>query len=411
MKAIYWLRNDLRIHDNATLNLFCEQASQGLVVWCAGATFHRAGELRQSFVLHSLEEISVTLKTKGLPVIRSFSQAREIVPRLAQQYSIDKIFVSAEGTPEEKAEENDVAAGWNGTLQRVEQASLLHVDDLPFAVPETPDVFTQYRIQVEKQLRVRGPLPLPARWPSSIEGLTIPAFHGSLRALFHPQIAPGENAGRARLQDYLWVRDGLRNYKETRNGMLDWDDSSKLSPWLAVGALSPRTIYFEIQRYEKERCKNESTYWLFFELLWRDFFRLIMEKKQGEVFGKRPALEPQQERDLLRWMQAETGDDFIDANMIELAETGWLSNRGRQNVASYLAKELDVPWQYGAEYFEHQLIDYDPCNNWGNWAYLAGVGQDPRNRRFNTSRQADLYDPTGEYRKKWLTGRRSTSRT
>jgi len=126
MKAIYWLRNDLRIHDNATLNLFCEQAAQGLVVWCASASFHRAGELRQSFVLHSLEEISVRLKTKGLPVIRSFNQAREIVPKLAQQYSIDKIFVSAEGTPEEKAEENDVAAGWNGNLQRVEQASLLH---------------------------------------------------------------------------------------------------------------------------------------------------------------------------------------------------------------------------------------------------------------------------------------------
>ena len=120
------------------------------------------------------------------------------------------------------------------------------------------------------------------------------------------------------------------------------------------------------------------------------------------MFGRRPPLDERAIADFARWCNAETGDDFIDANMAELNSTGWLSNRGRQNVASYLAKEVNVPWQYGAEYFERMLLDYDVASNWGNWAYLAGVGQDPRNRKFNSARQAEIYDPEAEYRRKWL---------
>jgi deoxyribodipyrimidine photo-lyase len=109
--------------------------------------------------------------------------------------------------------------------------------------------------------------------------------------------------------------------------------------------------------------------------------------------------------DLLnRWINGQTGNDFIDANMNEIRLTGFMSNRGRQNVASYLVNDLKVNWQMGAEYFEKQLIDYDPCSNWGNWCYLAGVGNDPReNRYFNTQKQAEQYDADGAYRKLWLT--------
>jgi deoxyribodipyrimidine photo-lyase len=89
--------------------------------------------------------------------------------------------------------------------------------------------------------------------------------------------------------------------------------------------------------------------------------------------------------------------------MIELRETGFMSNRGRQIVASYLINDLKVDWRYGAAYFEEQLVDYDVCSNWGNWAYLAGVGNDPRsNRYFDTTKQAETYDRNGDYRKRWL---------
>jgi deoxyribodipyrimidine photo-lyase len=93
------------------------------------------------------------------------------------------------------------------------------------------------------------------------------------------------------------------------------------------------------------------------------------------------------------WIHGKTEDDFVNANMIELAQTGFMSNRGRQNVASYLVHDLKIDWRWGAAYFESQLIDYDFSNNWGNWMYVAGVGNDPRSRRFNTKLQAERYDP------------------
>ena len=108
-------------------------------------------------------------------------------------------------------------------------------------------------------------------------------------------------------------------------------------------------------------------------------------------------------KELQNWIDGKIGIDFIDANMTELKLTGFMSNRGRQNVASYLCNDLKLDWRYGAAYFEQQLIDYDVCSNWGNWAYLAGVGNDPRgNRYFNIEKQAQDYDKKSEYRKLWL---------
>ncbi len=103
-----------------------------------------------------------------------------------------------------------------------------------------------------------------------------------------------------------------------------------------------------------------------------------------------------------KWKNGQTGNDFVDANMNELNTTGFMSNRGRQNVASYLCNDLKLDWRYGAAYFEEQLIDYDVCSNWGNWAYIAGVGNDPRGHRvFNVDKQANDYDKEYKYRKLW----------
>jgi len=104
-----------------------------------------------------------------------------------------------------------------------------------------------------------------------------------------------------------------------------------------------------------------------------------------------------------KWVNGNSGNSFIDANMLELKLTGFMSNRGRQNVASYLVNDLHFDWRMGAMYFESQLIDYDVCSNWGNWAYIAGVGNDPReNRYFNIQKQAEMYDAQGLYQKLWL---------
>ena len=191
--------------------------------------------------------------------------------------------------------------------------------------------------------------------------------------------------------------------------MLGWDYSSKLSPYLAQGCISPKTIYNEIKKYESQRTKNDSTYWLIFELLWRDYFRLIAKKYGDKIFvangiNEEEAPELSTDRTLFNvWAQARTGVPMIDANMRELNTTGFMSNRGRQNVASFLVNDMKVHWLLGAEYFESMLIDYDPCSNYGNWNYIAGVGVDPRpGRWFNVVHQGKRYDSKGEHARHWL---------
>jgi deoxyribodipyrimidine photo-lyase len=167
-------------------------------------------------------------------------------------------------------------------------------------------------------------------------------------------------------------------------------------------------VYREVRRYERERVKNDSTYWFIFELTWRDYFLFLARKFPRSIFS---VLGPMHRRfpwtddrgKFERWQRGETGQGFIDANMREIAATGFMSNRGRQNVASFLARDLQVNWVMGAEYFESMLIDYDPASNYGNWTYTVGVGTDPREHRyFNPDRQAERYDPDGRFQRHWL---------
>ena len=219
----------------------------------------------------------------------------------------------------------------------------------------------------------------------------------------------GCQTGLERLKHYFWDTESVTDYKETRNGLLGLDYSSKFSAYLAHGCLSPKMIYHELEQYEKQVKKNSSTYHLFFELLWRDFFRL-MGKKHGNTIFQKGGIKQEERCELTDnialfkiWSEGRTGIPFIDAAMRELNTTGFMSNRARQNVASFLVNDLHVNWQMGAEYFESLLIDYDPCSNWGNWNYVSGVGCDPReNRYFNIILQAKRYDAQGNFVKHWI---------
>ena len=161
-------------------------------------------------------------------------------------------------------------------------------------------------------------------------------------------------------------------------------------------------------QYEREMGANESTYWLRFELLWREYFRWYSRAHGKKLFlaggtsGKK--IELNFDKVIFEsWCRGETGCDIVDAGMRELNATGWVSNRARQLLASHLIYELNIDWRYGAAYFESQLIDFDVASNWGNWAYIAGVGADPRGGRiFNLDSQADRYDPEKKYRYFWL---------
>lgn len=217
----------------------------------------------------------------------------------------------------------------------------------------------------------------------------------------------------------------VTRYKQTRNNLLGHGYSTKMSPFLAYGSISPRQIWAALVDHERVHGEDQNTYWVKFELLWRDYFFFVAEKFGDLLFhigGFELATDPAQaqkklqgywkdwdpdtsssEHEVTRMLEGRTGIPFIDANMCELRESGFLSNRGRQNVASYLAHDLVYDWRIGAEFFQSCLIDYDPTSNYGNWAYVAGVGNDPRaSRRFNIIKQAKDYDSHGEYVKTWL---------
>jgi deoxyribodipyrimidine photo-lyase len=218
----------------------------------------------------------------------------------------------------------------------------------------------------------------------------------------------GENEGLKRLNRFIWQDKNILHYKDTRNQLIGENYSSKFSPWLANGSLSARKIFYEVKNFEKEVEANESTYWLIFELLWRDYFRFVAKKYGNKIFlrGGIRNINSEYSNDLEhfeKWQTCNTRNDFVDANMTELMKTGFMSNRGRQNAASYLCKDLKIDWRWGASWFESQLIDYDFASNWCNWMYIAGVGNDPREvRYFNVNKQAEMYDQDKSYRKLWL---------
>ncbi|MEM7771718.1 MAG: DASH family cryptochrome, partial [Cyanobacteria bacterium P01_A01_bin.37] len=304
-------------------------------------------------------------------------------------------------------------------------------EDLPFDITQLPETFTQFRKAVEKKSSVNPTFPPPSHIHDrpdlalsdlalsdlALSGLddgdmpTITTLGLQTTAPDERAVMPfigGETAGKKRLATYFWEHNCLRRYKHTRNGLLGADYSSKFSPWLALGCLSPRYVYEEVQRYETQREANESTYWLVFELLWRDYFRFVCAKHGDRVFypsGLRRLKIPwKQDWDRFeQWRLGKTGFPLVDANMRELLLTGFMSNRGRQNVASFLTKNLGIDWRMGAEWFESQLVDYDVCSNYSNWNYMAGVGNDSRGfRYFNIPKQAKNYDPEGAYVKYWL---------
>jgi deoxyribodipyrimidine photo-lyase len=292
---------------------------------------------------------------------------------------------------------------------------LFHPDDLTFHYSETPKVFTQFRKQLEKKALVRSLVSMHPQEVTSrvktdfklptLEQLGFEDFEIDSRTAF--PFKGGSKAAEQRLEDYFFKTHSLGVYKKTRNGLLGENYSSKFSPWLANGSLSARQIYWKIKAFEEQFYANQSTYWLIFELIWRDFFKYISLKNGNAIFKLEGILNTvygwsKNSKLTKEWTDGRTADDFVNANMIELKNTGWMSNRGRQNVASYFAKTLKLDWRIGAAYFESMLLDYDVHSNYGNWMYVSGVGNDLRDRIFDLKRQAEMYDHDKRFRNHWL---------
>lgn len=437
--AIVWFRNDLRVLDNEALLKAWDSSEMVLPVYCVDprhfqTTYHfgfpKTGALRAQFLIECLADLRKNLMNRGLNLLIRHGKPEEIIPSLAKSFGAHAVYAQKETCSEElnverlvrknlqqvvlSSQSNDKSTN-HPQLKLIWGTTMYHLDDIPFDHSSLPDVYTQFRKSIEAKCTVRGCIRIPSSFgppPSVVDWGSVPLIEQL--GLHSPKVSKGmrfvggESAALGRVNEYFWKKDLLKVYKETRNEMLGPDYSTKFSPWLASGSISPRYIYEEVKSYERERVANDSTYWVLFELIWRDYFRFISLKYGNSLFhlGGPRKLEykwSQDQKLFESWRDGCTGYPLIDANMKELSMTGFMSNRGRQIVCSFLVRDMGIDWRMGAEWFETCLLDYDPCSNYGNWTYGAGVGNDPReDRYFSIPKQAQNYDREGEYVAYWL---------
>lgn len=427
MKALVWFTQDLRTHDQVSLSKACAENQSVQAVYCLDPSwfkntefgFKKTEKFRARFLLETLTDLQQSLKKIHISLEVVFQKPEDFIPRFIQQNAINRVYKMTEWTSEEQKVFDQVRKNTTQEVQWIQNYDqfLFHPEDIPFKnIVQLPEVFTEFRKKTEQLSRVRAVLPEPKmpienyREPQGkIPSLTDLGFDDFET---HPNSAVpfqgGQTQALNRLNHYLFETQNLSRYKQTRNGLIGADYSSKLSLWLANGSISARTIYEAVQKFERTVTKNEDTYWLIFELLWRDYFRYISLKHHNKIFYLGGILSrayswKQNPQKFKQWAEGKTPEPFVNANMMELRNTGFMSNRGRQNVASFWAKQWQEDWRIGAAYFESMLIDYDVHSNYGNWIYNAGVGNDPRDRMFNIKRQAEMYDPEQTFQKLWLT--------
>ncbi|KAL0762146.1 hypothetical protein Bca101_078297 [Brassica carinata] len=382
--AILWFRNDLRVLDNEALYRAWSSSDTLLPVYCRDPrlfhtthyfAFPKTGgnvpkdPLRGAFLMECLADLRKNLMRRGLNLLIRSGKPEDILPSLAKDFGAHTVLAHKETCSEEVQVERLVSQALkgvgNGTkLELIWGSTMYHKDDLPFDVLDLPDMYTPFRKSVEAKCRIRS----STRVPISLGPTPSVDNWGDVPTLGQLGIEPQE--------------DLLKVYKETRNGMLGPDYSTKFSPWLAFGCISPRFIYEEVRSFKplsnvpkahRSGPRNVQGEW----------------SQDKKLFGS--------------WRDGKTGYPIIDANMKELSTTGFMSNRGRQIVCSFLVRDMGLDWRMGAEWFETCLLDYDPCSNYGNWTYGAGVGNDPReDRYFSIPKQAQNYDTEGEYVAFWV---------
>lgn len=420
--SIVWFRNNLRIDDNQALTHAINRHNRVIGVYHLPENwlnetpwgFKKMERFRAQFLLQTLTQLQKDLARLNISLWVSVGNWTEALRQMQEKYQISDIYGQSEWTQEEVEETAQIPKTIN-THWYYDQF-LLHPDDIPMEISNIPEIFTVFRKKCEKQSKVRPPIGIPEPMPTENLLTNVPALP-TLDALGYESISNdhrtavpfvgGETAAWERIQEYFWDTKQLSYYKKTRNGLLGKKYSSKLSLWMAFGSISARSIYTEVKKYEQSVVKNDSTYWLVFELIWRDYFKYISLKHGNKIFKIGGVLDISYDWEtdkprVQKWIDGNTPEPFVNANMRELASTGFMSNRGRQNAASFFSKEWHLDWRIGAAYFEAMLIDYDVHSNYGNWMYNAGVGNDPRDRKFNIAWQAERYDPKNTYQKTWL---------
>ncbi|NRP47151.1 MULTISPECIES: DASH family cryptochrome [unclassified Marinobacterium] len=408
--TLLWFTNNLRLDDNTVFNkarnseqLTCLFIQHPRDKRTNRFGFKGIGKHRQQFLNQALSSLhsKLSLLNQALEVIES--DYVEALSQVILRDQVEHLVTSRHTGSYEQSALKEIASRFPHLVITVLETHTLYGErQLPFALAELPDSFTPFRKKIESievDARIAEPDSLPPLGDKqgstfNIDCSSENAFNGS------------EQSALDHLEHYF-SSDLPATYKETRNGLDEWACSTKFSPWLALGVLSPKRIIERLNRYEEDVVANDSTYWIFFELLWRDYFQWYAHKWGNKIyhqtgpFNRKPLTSFYPER-MKSWIEGTTPYPIVNAAMRQLKATGYQSNRARQLVASCLVHELGIDWRYGAAYFEEALIDFDLASNWGNWQYLGGVGADPRgHRQFNLAKQTQTYDPEGLFIQRW----------
>ncbi|WP_316795922.1 DASH family cryptochrome [Pedobacter agri] len=419
-KILVWFRNDLRLHDNEMLVEAIAKSDSILPVYILdprqfGETKYgtlKTGNIRAEFILESVLGLRSSLKKIGGNLLIAEGNPEDIIPQLVQEYEITEVYHHREVAREETHVSTLVEnALWKlrVNLKHFIGHTLYNKEDLPFPIKDIPDAFNQFKKKIERDSIIKPCFFAPDRinvaevidWGtlSTLEDLNLLSQQKDQRANF--EFVGGEAEGLIHLQKVIVA---MQQAATAKNLVL----VSKLSAWLAMGCLSPRKVYWEIKRMEGIPNTKAMFNHILLGLLWRDYFR-FMFKKYGNTFfnpngfGSQGLVDVENElENFNKWKNGQTGFAVVDAVMTELNQTGFISNIARQTAALYLINNLEVSWVFGAAYFEEKLIDYNPASNWGNWANVAGVGNDQKSKSvFDLDKNIKNLDPKGNYALTW----------
>jgi deoxyribodipyrimidine photo-lyase len=399
MTSIWWIRRDLRLTDNPALQAALKAGSV-IPVFILDPAFDSSSARRKNFLREGLHILDTDLRERKSYLVIRKGKPLDVLKKLCEETEADAIFAEEDFTP--YARKRDQEIEHNLPLHLVSGQTVHHPNAVLKADGKPYTVYTPYSKAWKAKLPVQiGLYPAPEKidTPFELTNESLPPFKAN------PLFPAGEKEALVRLEEFLYRR--IFSYNEDRNRM-DLDGTSSLSPYLRFGMLGLRQAVNAARQAIGQKRGAGADVWLN-ELIWREFYIQILYHfpyVAKTAFNSSLANIPWRNNlsEFEAWKRGETGVPVVDAAMRQLKEIGWMHNRARMIVASYLVKDLLIDWRWGEAWFMENLLDGDLAANNGGWQWTAGTGTDaaPYFRIFNPVLQSAKFDPNGDYIRKWI---------
>lgn len=413
--SLLWFRNSLRLTDNTALFHALRENEAVRCLYVIDDTYMRGADIgaaRAAFLFDALAKLSEAIEAHGGQLLLRIAQrdVPSIVVSVAKEVGAGRLYVNEDYLPypiQRDRRTAELAQAESIEFKSYRDLLLVHPDAVRTEDDRPYSVFTPFKRRWESRLDTPDryaidPLLYKLKQEPKFPSAPLPTLADYGLHLNQQIELGGEKRAQARLDEF--VRLGLPTYHQNRDNPSDPDSTSRLSMHLKWGTVSIRDCY----RAARKLGGPGADKWID-ELAWREFFHAVLYHFPHALTG--PMLPEygdfpwsDNREHLEAWKSGMTGYPFLDAGMRQLNATGWMHNRLRQVVASYLCKDLGINWQEGERYFMQRLVDGDwPANN-GGWQWVAGCGTDPRRatRIFNPTLQMEKYDPKAEYVRQWV---------